>query len=119
MVRLQLPQRFGSRLAAGSNASTPGQSRSSSPMRTPDFKPLLLRISVIKVRTLPYELRRITPSPSFLKFSLSFFFFFFTRTHALVTGTNYSLAIARVEILRLKIGAVPVIQYAFHHSAYP
>jgi putative hemolysin len=49
MVRLPLPQRLSSHLSSRSNASTPGQSRSTSPMRTPDVKPLVLKVSVLRV----------------------------------------------------------------------
>ncbi|GAQ43757.1 hypothetical protein AtubIFM61612_011223 [Aspergillus tubingensis] len=49
MVRLPLPQRFSSHLSTKSNNPTPGQSRSTSPMRMPEQKPLILKVSVIRV----------------------------------------------------------------------
>lgn len=49
MVRL-MPQRLSSHLSTRSNASTPGQSRSTSPMRSPDVRPLTLKVSVLRVR---------------------------------------------------------------------
>ncbi|PTU21513.1 hypothetical protein P175DRAFT_0515642 [Aspergillus ochraceoroseus IBT 24754] len=52
MVRLPLPQRLSSHLSTRSNASTPGQSRSTSPMRSPDLKSLILKVSVIKVSSM-------------------------------------------------------------------
>ncbi|KAL1998461.1 hypothetical protein VTN02DRAFT_6128 [Thermoascus thermophilus] len=52
MVRLPLPQRLSHR-SSKSTIPTPGQSRSTSPMRTPtEPKPLILRTSVLKGRNL-------------------------------------------------------------------
>ncbi|KAJ5818117.1 Phosphatidylserine decarboxylase-related protein [Penicillium riverlandense] len=48
MVRLPLPHRLSSHLSSRSAASTPGQSRSTSPMRPPELKPLMLKITVIR-----------------------------------------------------------------------
>ncbi|KAA8646497.1 putative phosphatidylserine decarboxylase Psd2 [Aspergillus tanneri] len=52
MVRLPIPQRLTSHLSTRSNASTPGQSRSTSPMRLPESKPLVLKVSVLRGRNL-------------------------------------------------------------------
>lgn len=49
MVRLALPQRLSSHLSARSASSTPGQSRSTSPLRSTETKHLLLKVSVIRV----------------------------------------------------------------------
>jgi C2 domain. len=49
MVRLALPQRLSSHLTARSASSTPGQSRSTSPLRSSETKHLLLKVSVIRV----------------------------------------------------------------------
>ncbi|KAF7131295.1 hypothetical protein CNMCM5793_004409 [Aspergillus hiratsukae] len=63
MVRLPLPQRLSSHLSVKSNASTPGQSRSTSPMRTPEIRPLVLRVSAIKGRNLAAKDRGGTSDP--------------------------------------------------------
>ncbi|EAA62952.1 hypothetical protein AN3188.2 [Aspergillus nidulans FGSC A4] len=63
MVRLPLPQRLSSHLSTRSNASTPGQSRSTSPMRTPDVKPLVLKVSVLRGRNLAAKDRGGTSDP--------------------------------------------------------
>ncbi|KAL3482240.1 phosphatidylserine decarboxylase-domain-containing protein [Aspergillus californicus] len=63
MVRLPLPQRLSSHLSTRSNASTPGQSRSTSPMRTPDSRPLILKVSVLRGRNLAAKDRRGTSDP--------------------------------------------------------
>ncbi|KAL4992646.1 phosphatidylserine decarboxylase-domain-containing protein [Aspergillus falconensis] len=63
MVRLPLPQRLSSHLSTRSNASTPGQSRSTSPMRTPDIKPLVLKVSVLRGRNLAAKDRGGTSDP--------------------------------------------------------
>ncbi|KAL4980796.1 phosphatidylserine decarboxylase-domain-containing protein [Aspergillus desertorum] len=63
MVRLPLPQRLSSHLSTRSNASTPGQSRSTSPMRTPDFKPLVLKVTVLRGRNLAAKDRGGTSDP--------------------------------------------------------
>ncbi|KAJ5793462.1 hypothetical protein N7457_000061 [Penicillium paradoxum] len=63
MVRLTLPQRLSSHLSARSTSSTPGQSRSTSPMRLPETKPLLLKISVIRGRNLAAKDRGGTSDP--------------------------------------------------------
>ncbi|CAL5867907.1 uncharacterized protein PFLUO_LOCUS2129 [Penicillium psychrofluorescens] len=48
MVRLPLPHRLSSHLSSRSTSSTPVQSRSTSPMRLPELKPLMLKITVIR-----------------------------------------------------------------------
>ncbi|KAL2834859.1 phosphatidylserine decarboxylase-domain-containing protein [Aspergillus cavernicola] len=63
MVRLPLPQRLSSHLSTRSNASTPGQSRSTSPMRTPDARPLILKVSVLRGRNLAAKDRGGTSDP--------------------------------------------------------
>ncbi|KAJ5106038.1 Phosphatidylserine decarboxylase-related protein [Penicillium alfredii] len=63
MVRLPLPQRLSSHLSARSATSTPGQSRSTSPMRSPDLKPLLLKVTVIRGRNLAPKDRGGTSDP--------------------------------------------------------
>ncbi|KAL2867279.1 putative phosphatidylserine decarboxylase Psd2 [Aspergillus lucknowensis] len=63
MVRLPLPQRISSHLSTRSNASTPGQSRSTSPMRTPDPRPLILKVSVLRGRNLAAKDRGGTSDP--------------------------------------------------------
>ncbi|KAL4921993.1 phosphatidylserine decarboxylase-domain-containing protein [Aspergillus aurantiobrunneus] len=63
MVRLPLPQRLSSHLSTRSNASTPGQSRSTSPMRTPEVRPLVLRVSVLRGRNLAAKDRGGTSDP--------------------------------------------------------
>ncbi|KAL4783192.1 phosphatidylserine decarboxylase-domain-containing protein [Aspergillus varians] len=63
MVRLPIPQRLSSHLSTRSNPSTPGQSRSTSPMRTPDVKPLALKVSVLRGRNLAAKDRRGTSDP--------------------------------------------------------
>ncbi|KAL4966009.1 putative phosphatidylserine decarboxylase Psd2 [Aspergillus stella-maris] len=63
MVRLPLPQRLSSHLSTRSNASTPGQSRSTSPMRTPDSRPLILKVSVLQGRNLAAKDRGGTSDP--------------------------------------------------------
>ncbi|KAL3453259.1 phosphatidylserine decarboxylase-domain-containing protein [Aspergillus insuetus] len=56
MVRLPLPQRLSSHLSTRSNASTPGQSRSTSPMRSPELRPLVLKVSVLRLTVSPQYL---------------------------------------------------------------
>ncbi|EDP52361.1 hypothetical protein LV164_004374 [Aspergillus fumigatus] len=63
MVRLPLPQRLSSHLSVKSNASTPGQSRSTSPMRTTEARPLVLKVSAIKGRNLAAKDRGGTSDP--------------------------------------------------------
>ncbi|KAJ5594009.1 Phosphatidylserine decarboxylase-related protein [Penicillium hispanicum] len=63
MVRLPLPQRLSSHLSARSTSSTPGQSRSTSPMRPVDPKPLLLKVTVIRGRDLAAKDRGGTSDP--------------------------------------------------------
>ncbi|GFF33781.1 phosphatidylserine decarboxylase proenzyme 3 [Aspergillus udagawae] len=63
MVRLPLPQRLSSHLSVKSNASTPGQSRSTSPMRSTETKPLVLRVSAIRGRNLAAKDRGGTSDP--------------------------------------------------------
>ncbi|BCS22085.1 putative phosphatidylserine decarboxylase Psd2 [Aspergillus puulaauensis] len=63
MVRLPLPQRLSSHLSTRSNASTPGQSRSTSPMRSPDVRPLTLKVSVLRGRNLAAKDRGGTSDP--------------------------------------------------------
>ncbi|GKZ21709.1 hypothetical protein AbraIFM66951_002372 [Aspergillus brasiliensis] len=63
MVRLPLPQRLSSHLGTKSNNPTPGQSRSTSPMRMPEQKPLVLKISVIRGRNLAAKDRGGTSDP--------------------------------------------------------
>ncbi|KAJ5930107.1 Phosphatidylserine decarboxylase-related protein [Penicillium verhagenii] len=64
MVRLPLPQRLSSHLSTRSASSTPGQSRSTSPMRIPaEAKPLLLKVTVIRGRNLAAKDRGGTSDP--------------------------------------------------------
>ncbi|KAJ0423657.1 phosphatidylserine decarboxylase-domain-containing protein [Aspergillus carlsbadensis] len=63
MVRLPLPQRLSSHLSTRSNASTPGQSRSTSPMRSPELRPLVLKVSVLRGRNLAAKDRGGTSDP--------------------------------------------------------
>ncbi|KAJ5111549.1 hypothetical protein N7532_002084 [Penicillium argentinense] len=63
MVRLPLPQRLSSHLSARSTSSTPGQSRSTSPMRSAESKPLLLKVTVIQGRNLAPKDRGGTSDP--------------------------------------------------------
>ncbi|CEL07627.1 Putative Phosphatidylserine decarboxylase [Aspergillus calidoustus] len=63
MVRLPLPQRLSSHLSTRSNASTPGQSRSTSPMRSPELRPLALKVSVLRGRNLAAKDRGGTSDP--------------------------------------------------------
>ncbi|KAJ5965756.1 hypothetical protein N7481_012470 [Penicillium waksmanii] len=63
MVRLPLPQRLSSHLSARSASSTPGQSRSTSPLRSNEPKPLLLKVTVIKGRNLAPKDRGGTSDP--------------------------------------------------------
>ncbi|KAF9251782.1 hypothetical protein LCP9604111_1778 [Penicillium roqueforti] len=63
MVRLALPQRLSSHLSAKSAPSTPGRSRSTSPLRSPELKPLLLKVSVIRGRNLAAKDRGGTSDP--------------------------------------------------------
>ncbi|KAJ5998480.1 Phosphatidylserine decarboxylase-related protein [Penicillium sp. IBT 35674x] len=64
MVRLPLPQRLSSHLSTRSATSTPGQSRSTSPLRIPaDAKPLLLKVTVIRGRNLAAKDRGGTSDP--------------------------------------------------------
>ncbi|KAJ5135051.1 uncharacterized protein N7515_004329 [Penicillium bovifimosum] len=63
MVRLALPHRLSSHLSARSTSSTPGQSRSTSPLRSAEPKPLLLRVSVIRGRNLAAKDRGGTSDP--------------------------------------------------------
>ncbi|KAL3466230.1 phosphatidylserine decarboxylase-domain-containing protein [Aspergillus heterothallicus] len=63
MVRLPLPQRLSSHLSTRSNASTPGQSRSTSPMRSPEIRPLVLKVSVLRGRNLAAKDRGGTSDP--------------------------------------------------------
>ncbi|KAJ5155082.1 Phosphatidylserine decarboxylase-related protein [Penicillium coprophilum] len=63
MVRLALPQRLSSHLSARSASSTPGQSRSTSPLRPTETKPLLLKVSVIRGRNLAAKDRGGTSDP--------------------------------------------------------
>ncbi|KAJ5668576.1 Phosphatidylserine decarboxylase-related protein [Penicillium maclennaniae] len=63
MVRLPLPQRLSSHLSVRSSSSTPGQSRSTSPMRSVESKPLLIKVSVIKGRNLAAKDRGGTSDP--------------------------------------------------------
>lgn len=63
MVRLPLPQRLSHR-STKSGSSTPGQSRSTSPLRTPtEPKPLILRTTVLKGRNLAAKDRGGTSDP--------------------------------------------------------
>ncbi|KAJ5623444.1 hypothetical protein N7490_012049 [Penicillium lividum] len=64
MVRLPLPQRLSSHLSTRSASTTPGQSRSTSPMRIQaDAKPLLLKVTVIRGRNLAAKDRGGTSDP--------------------------------------------------------
>ncbi|KAE8150247.1 phosphatidylserine decarboxylase-domain-containing protein [Aspergillus avenaceus] len=63
MVRLPLPQRLSTHLASRSNTPTPGQSRSTSPMRTPEVKPLVLKVAVLRGRNLAAKDRSGTSDP--------------------------------------------------------
>ncbi|KAJ5749322.1 uncharacterized protein N7511_011018 [Penicillium nucicola] len=63
MVRLGLPSRLSSHLSARSASSTPGQSRSTSPLRAPDSKPLQLKVSVIRGQNLAAKDRGGTSDP--------------------------------------------------------
>ncbi|KAJ5404730.1 hypothetical protein N7465_006014 [Penicillium sp. CMV-2018d] len=63
MVRLALPQRLSSHLSARSASSTPGQSRSTSPLRSSETKHLLLKVSVIRGRNLAAKDRGGTSDP--------------------------------------------------------
>ncbi|KAJ6157618.1 Phosphatidylserine decarboxylase-related protein [Penicillium chermesinum] len=65
MVRLPLPTRLkSSHLVPRSTTTTPGQSRSTSPMRAPlDSKPLLLKVTVIRGRNLAAKDRGGTSDP--------------------------------------------------------
>ncbi|PYH89091.1 phosphatidylserine decarboxylase Psd2, partial [Aspergillus ellipticus CBS 707.79] len=63
MVRLPLPQRLSTHLSTKSNATTPGQSRSASPMRMPEAKPLILKVSAIRGRNLAAKDRGGTSDP--------------------------------------------------------
>ncbi|KAJ5519569.1 Phosphatidylserine decarboxylase-related protein [Penicillium fimorum] len=63
MVRLALPQRLSSHLSARSASSTPGQSRSTSPLRAVETKYLLLKVSVIRGRNLAAKDRGGTSDP--------------------------------------------------------
>ncbi|KAJ5360943.1 Phosphatidylserine decarboxylase-related protein [Penicillium concentricum] len=63
MVRLALPQRLSSHLSARSASSTPGQSRSTSPLRSAETKYLLLKVSVIRGRNLAAKDRGGTSDP--------------------------------------------------------
>lgn len=63
MVRLPIPQRLHTHLSSRSNASTPGQSRSTSPMRFPDSKPpLILKVNVLRVSDISVSAAEITSS---------------------------------------------------------
>ncbi|CAG7962993.1 unnamed protein product [Penicillium olsonii] len=63
MVRLALPSRLSSHLSARSASSTPGQSRSTSPMRSSELKPLLLKVSVIRYLVITLgDARQSTPT---------------------------------------------------------
>ncbi|KAJ6181305.1 hypothetical protein N7519_011766 [Penicillium mononematosum] len=63
MVRLALPQRLSSHLSARSASSTPGQSRSASPLRSTETKHLILKVSVIRGRNLAAKDRGGTSDP--------------------------------------------------------
>ncbi|EAW09922.1 putative phosphatidylserine decarboxylase Psd2 [Aspergillus clavatus NRRL 1] len=64
MVRLPLPQRLSSHLSVKSASSTPGQSRSTSPMRTTESRPpLVLKVTAIKGRNLAAKDRGGTSDP--------------------------------------------------------
>ncbi|KAJ5815844.1 Phosphatidylserine decarboxylase-related protein [Penicillium robsamsonii] len=63
MVRLALPQRLSSHLSARSASSTPGQSRSTSPLRTAETRYLLLKVTVIRGRNLAAKDRGGTSDP--------------------------------------------------------
>ncbi|KAE8351716.1 phosphatidylserine decarboxylase-domain-containing protein [Aspergillus coremiiformis] len=63
MVRLPLPQRLSTHLTSRSNTPTPGQSRSTSPMRIPDAKPLVLKVVALRGRNLAAKDRNGTSDP--------------------------------------------------------
>ncbi|KAJ5692700.1 Phosphatidylserine decarboxylase-related protein [Penicillium macrosclerotiorum] len=63
MVRLPLPQRLSSHLSARSASSTPGQSRSTSPMRPVESKPLMIKITVLRGQNLAAKDRGGTSDP--------------------------------------------------------
>ncbi|PWY87517.1 phosphatidylserine decarboxylase [Aspergillus heteromorphus CBS 117.55] len=63
MVRLPLPQRLSTHLSTKSNSTTPGQSRSTSPMRMPEAKPLILKVFAIRGRNLAAKDRGGTSDP--------------------------------------------------------
>ncbi|OJJ44379.1 hypothetical protein ASPZODRAFT_144950 [Penicilliopsis zonata CBS 506.65] len=63
MVRLALPQRLSTHLGSRSATPTPGQSRSTSPMRMAETKPLTLKITVVKGRNLAAKDRGGTSDP--------------------------------------------------------
>ncbi|PYI26537.1 phosphatidylserine decarboxylase [Aspergillus indologenus CBS 114.80] len=63
MVRLPLPQRLSTHLSSKSTNTTPGQSRSTSPMRMSDTKPLILKVSVLRGRNLAAKDRGGTSDP--------------------------------------------------------
>ncbi|KAI9934350.1 hypothetical protein MW887_005427 [Aspergillus wentii] len=62
MVRLPIPQRLSSHLSR-SNTPTPGQSRSTSPMRPADAKQIVLKVAVLKGRNLAAKDRGGTSDP--------------------------------------------------------
>ncbi|CAG8282643.1 unnamed protein product, partial [Penicillium nalgiovense] len=63
MVRLALPQRLSSHLSARSASSTPGQSRSASPLRSTETKHLVLKVSVIRYLVVTLgDARQSTPT---------------------------------------------------------
>ncbi|KAF5865347.1 hypothetical protein ETB97_004158 [Aspergillus alliaceus] len=63
MVRLPLPQRLSTHLTSRSNTPTPGQSRSTSPMRIPEAKPLVLKVVALRGRNLAAKDRNGTSDP--------------------------------------------------------